>query len=344
MDSPKFGEHLAVSLTSRCPLRCDHCISESGPEKHLHTDLGADVVSRFLESLRSMPTKPWLVTFTGGEAALFPSILRDATEQLSAMGVRSALMTSGYWAKSKQAAIRFIGRLGPLDHITISTDTEHLRFVPFQWVVNAVEASQECSIDVGVRVTIAEDVNEEDSKIVASCKAAFGDLVDIKHFVPWGRAKNFDRAQKQVTAGQTRIQTLPCPSDGAHVLESGDVIPCCSTIVASPLQHSLCLGNIHNESYSNIAERADSNPLLLYIRLFGFGPIIDAANNVGIPAENTDPNPCHFCAEFLEDKPLSVFAEKWVRSRLNIAKICAALKAADSSRVDFSAIIRHAAN
>lgn len=339
-----FGSHIAISLTSRCPLRCAHCISESGPERDGHVDLSDGALDAFLAELEAddqVASRVKFITLTGGEAALLPDLVRRTITVARRRNIRVGLMTSGYWGKSRDAARRFLERIDGLDSMTLSTDLEHLRFVPLDWVRNAFDVAEEAGVTTHVRLTRAVEPGVAEQELERLLAGEFRERLEVQHFVPWGRAESYAPAQRRDSAAPVILPTLPCPSNGEHILESGHVIPCCNTIVAVPPTHGLVLGRVGEDRYRDIQASAAASPLLLYIRLFGYGPILEALRTAGFDIANDDVSPCHVCAVVLKSPETSAFAAAWAASPMNILHICAALQEMDGG-FDFAPITARA--
>lgn len=79
-------------LTYACPLRCEHCYSESG--RRPSRQLSQDDLLRIADVLVGLSPVPEIV-FTGGEPLLVKGVV-ELAERLRAGGARLALYTSGY--------------------------------------------------------------------------------------------------------------------------------------------------------------------------------------------------------------------------------------------------------
>src|SRR4051794_26726654 len=80
-------------LTSRCPLACRHCSTDSGPRG---ADLPEEVLTAFVGSFgRSAP--PEFLLLTGGEPLLRPELVVRLAGLARAAGTRSYLLTGGYF-------------------------------------------------------------------------------------------------------------------------------------------------------------------------------------------------------------------------------------------------------
>jgi hypothetical protein len=96
------------------------------------------------------------VVFTGGEATLRWHDLISAIEFANNLGLPTRLVTNAHWARTMDAARSRIDELlgAGLDEINYSTGDEHTRFIPIDFVVNAIVAAVGRGLNVHVMVEI----------------------------------------------------------------------------------------------------------------------------------------------------------------------------------------------
>jgi len=145
---------LAVLPTYRCTAACEHCCFDSNPTLTQRIDLATilDTIER-VSRYSSMS----LVSFTGGECFLLGKELDEAVAFATAKGLRTRCVTNAYWAKSYRSGQRRLRGLvdSGLKEISISTGDNHLEFVAFETVINAMVMALEFGLktDVVVEVT-----------------------------------------------------------------------------------------------------------------------------------------------------------------------------------------------
>lgn len=98
---PRVPRLVNWDLTYACPLRCEHCYSESGrrPSRQLPREDLLRIARVFL-SLRPIPE----IVFTGGEPLVVREVL-ELAETLRRGGARLALYTSGYGLRDRAPEI-----------------------------------------------------------------------------------------------------------------------------------------------------------------------------------------------------------------------------------------------
>src|ERR1700753_4168208 len=92
---PRVPTTVNWQLTYACPLRCEHCYSESGRRPAAHLSLESLLkIGETLTAIRPLPH----FAFSGGEPTLAPGSL-ELARYLRARGARVKLYTSGFRLK-----------------------------------------------------------------------------------------------------------------------------------------------------------------------------------------------------------------------------------------------------
>ncbi|MDQ3820138.1 MAG: radical SAM protein, partial [Acidobacteriota bacterium] len=144
---------LIIHLTLQCPLRCAHCCVNSDMSKKGHLDL--ECVLRLIEEASHIQTIE-RVDFVGGDPFLHQDILHAAFKYASQRDLKTAVVTSAYWATSKEKALKVLKPLAEagLGRITLSYDDPHAEFVPEEKIVWAFSAAQELALETFVAVAV----------------------------------------------------------------------------------------------------------------------------------------------------------------------------------------------
>src|SRR5215207_3804558 len=103
--SPPAKTYVNWDLTHACPLRCEHCYSESG--RRPSRQLGLAEQLRVADQIIKM--RPQSVQFSGGEPLIVPGLF-ELAEHFVSRGVRVHLNTSGWGLKestARRAALYF---------------------------------------------------------------------------------------------------------------------------------------------------------------------------------------------------------------------------------------------
>lgn len=146
---------ITVIATYQCTAACRDCCFESSPALRGRLAAG-DILDFINESKRSF-TGLQVVVFSGGEPLLMGNALLEGISAARRLGLKTRVVTNGYWGKTERLAGMTACRLAEagLSEINISTGLDHAEFVPLDAVVNAIKALSHCGIPN--RVTIEAD-------------------------------------------------------------------------------------------------------------------------------------------------------------------------------------------
>jgi organic radical activating enzyme len=147
---------LAVLPTYRCTAACEHCCFDSNPTLTQRIDLAT--ILDAIERVSRYPSMS-LVSFTGGECFLLGKELDQAVAFATAKGLRTRCVTNAYWAKSYRFGRERLKGLvdSGLREISISTGDNHVKFVAFETVINAIIIALELGLKTDVVVEVMKD-------------------------------------------------------------------------------------------------------------------------------------------------------------------------------------------
>ena len=174
---------LALYFTLTCNARCDHCITEAGPRVRRKMTL-ADARA-VVAAIARTPQLDGIV-FTGGESFLHRDELLELVRDCTAAGLKSEVVTNGFWATSRGAARAAIApfRAAGLGMVRLSIDRFHLPYVAPERVHTALAALADegyerhvtCVVDECTRVGGAptvDDIVAADPAALASADEAY---------------------------------------------------------------------------------------------------------------------------------------------------------------------------
>jgi MoaA/NifB/PqqE/SkfB family radical SAM enzyme len=340
-DFINYGSHIAISLTNRCPLRCAHCVTDSGPDKDKHQDLLSHHLDHLIDSLPGMHGRIHCISLTGGESGLLPHVTARIVAAAHHEDIAVGIISSAFWAKTLTKAEEFLEKAGSFDAMTISTDVYHLEFVPLSYIRNAFDAATRKGIPTYVRVTTQQTPTLVEANLMEEVRRDYGKWFHHQHLIPWGRAADL-AIDWAIDPLVKNVPTVPCPSSGPHIMENGDVIPCCNALTALPANHPLKLGNIGSDSLTEIWKRAEQNALLTYLRLFGTFSLVEALQQNGFHITNSDVAPCHVCASIFKDQAMSDFLRYWIARPENLLMIAGQLNVLHGANFDYSNFVNTA--
>jgi hypothetical protein len=291
------GLHNGITfiVTRRCPLQCEHCVMESGPEYRDHLT-GADMKAWLYEAHQIGVTR---ASYSGGDPVL---MLRDLSEALvygRELGMINSVFTSAFWAPSVERGVSTLRRLAAVDILGISTSPHHQRFVPLERVANAVVAADEAGVR-GVEVQVSSFRRD-----AVSLEARLRELLPQRLRDVRVRHQSIFAAGRAATA-----MTIPegeylplasldmsCPAPALTVEPDGLLRGCCSSLLALKEHNPLILGDLRSERFVDVAGRAARSAHYQTIRSEGLAPIVRMLERDGLGASipRLAVNACDLC-------------------------------------------------
>jgi hypothetical protein len=134
--------NLALYFTLACTARCDHCITFAGPK--VARKMSLEQAEKIIEMAARTPTLDG-ICFTGGENLIHGQQMLQLVRDCTRYGLRSEIISNGYWATSREAAVALIKpfRDAGLERLHISIDRYHLPYVATKRVHIALDALRE---------------------------------------------------------------------------------------------------------------------------------------------------------------------------------------------------------
>jgi hypothetical protein len=195
-------------------------------------------------------------------------VLREGIRLAEEAGFETSVITNAYWAASVSKAKSVLTNLQGLTRLGVSTDSFHQAFIPIPKVINAIRAAHELGIYCAVRVSYLDDPDAELAAVQRQLASVAG-LYFLEHqpVVAQGRAETeVDRARIYSYS----VSGLSCrAADVIAVNDSGSVTACCGATANWSGAHALRLGDVRNERLHRILLRADREPAVHVVRLWG---------------------------------------------------------------------------
>jgi MoaA/NifB/PqqE/SkfB family radical SAM enzyme len=263
-----FLGNIGLMLTYRCTIACPHCVVEAGP--HRCEDLGLDRCLSLIDEARAYRQGHIVgLALTGGE----PFYNLDDLAEVSAYGQRRgfvvSVVTNGYWATTRRAALETLAGLPAIRLLSISTDVYHQKAIPFGHVRNAIWAARQLGRFYNIAVCTDDEEDEQYQTILHDLEAmGDGDRIQKTITFPVGRAKRTARHFHYRTSPNPTASVCPVASTPV-VFPGGDVTACIGPVLTLPPGHPLHLGNVQEDPLSEILDRAEMNEILHIIRVWG---------------------------------------------------------------------------
>lgn len=262
---PPFQRQVSFTITERCNLQCKHCVVSAGSGG---ADMAPADLCQWLDEAAAIG-RVKEVCMTGGEPFLVYNTLQEAIDYATSLGLKTAVVTNGYWASSMARAVRVLEGLSSLSNLTLSFDQFHRQFLPIGTIKIAILAAREVGIDTDVRVCYLTDEQGE----VAEAKRLLGDALDLEgvrlhtqSILPLGRAAS------ELAGQQFHSFTYDEPCVNANdpfVVPDGWVHACCGPPSNLERSNPLWLGNASERSLTSVLEAAQYNVPVQIIRSKG---------------------------------------------------------------------------
>ncbi|MFC2037533.1 radical SAM protein [Chloroflexota bacterium] len=263
-----FLSTIGLMLTYRCTVACPHCIVEAGP--HRTEEMQMEQSLAWIEqasSYRDGRVKG--LALTGGEPFYNRQALAEISAYGRALGLIVSVVTNAFWATTREAALSTLAELPAIQMISISTDVYHQKSIPFGHIKNAVWAARELGRLYSIAVCTDNKEDPQYQKIITDLNA-LGKVNRIREAITFPVGRALGRAHLFT------YRTAPEPAVGACSMASspilfpdGKVIGCIGPVLTLPPGHPLHLGTLHQETLSEILDRAELNRILHTIRVWG---------------------------------------------------------------------------
>jgi hypothetical protein len=206
---------------------------------------------------------------TGGEPFYDIDRLKVFIDLAANHGLTVGAISSAFWAKTLATATGVLAQLPALSLLTVSADAYHSEFVPRSFVKNAYFAAQNRGLRTRVRVSVRLPHTNEDDELLSYIRGfCSDDAIETQQVIPYGRA-----AQHPEFNNQEFVKHSYCPALGPHILNNGEIIPCCNAIVPLRGKHPLHIGDGHDNK--PLSESVLDNILFVTLKVWGVDSIAE---------------------------------------------------------------------
>lgn len=305
IQDPPFLRNVGLLLTYHCPASCAHCILRAGPDRHEEVSL-EDARDWISQIAAYRDGYVWVLSLTGGEPFSNVKLLRAVMEFAAEKNLYISVVTNGFWATSQEMAVRLLKSLPQICFLSISTDIYHQEFIPLENVKNTIRAATECDIPFYVSVVTENKEEPEYRCIHAELLELVGDPDRIRTGItfPVGRAADMKENLNY------HLSSEPCPevcqaASSPCIFPDGRVYGCIGPLFDLKEDQPLYLGNVREQTVSDIFDRSETNAVLHAIRLWGPGRLHAMLKEAGLgdhlPASFVSGSTCQACHSMLSD-------------------------------------------
>jgi MoaA/NifB/PqqE/SkfB family radical SAM enzyme len=324
-----FLSNIGLMLTYRCTIACPHCIVEAGPHRK--------------EEMRLEDSLAWIeqastyrdghikgLALTGGEPFYNLDDLAQISAHGQALGFIVSVVTNAFWASTKDVALEVLTSLPAIQMISISTDVYHQKSIPFDHIHNAVWAARQLGRLYNIAVCTDNEEDQQHQKIMHDLKAiGEADRIRVSITYPVGRAQSKARHFSYRTACEPTVSACTMASSPV-VFPEGKVSACIGPVLTLPPMHPMFLGNLQQETLSEILDRSELNPVLHTIRAWGPHKLVSFLRQheleALLPKEYICNCLCDVCYKLMSDERIvaaleSILQDEQIRQTIAYARL-----------------------
>jgi len=300
-----FLSNVGIMMTYKCTIACPHCIVQAGPSRTEEMDL--ESTFSWLDQIKAYRNGFVCgISLTGGEPFYNLPHLIKVADYSHQLGFITTVVSNAYWATTKEEALRVLSLCESIQMISISTDLSHQKFIPIEYVKNAIWAAKKLNKIYNIAVATESENSPEYLNLIDNI-LEFVDLESINTSIilPVGRA------EKEIDPELFKYSSSPavsaCPmASFPIVFPNGKVIACIGPPITLPKTNPLYLGDLKTESISEIFDRAENNYVLHAVRTFGPKVLVKMLKEAGyehlLPERYIDEAICDVCYKLFSNK------------------------------------------
>lgn len=306
--------NLTLMLTYRCNAQCKECGTFSSP--HDKNDITLETGINSINWAHECGLTQ--VVFTGGEPSLRWDDLVTCVRHAKSLGMSTRIVSNAQWAKTPELAAAGIKELrdAGLDEINYSTGDEHVRFIPLEHVLNAVQAAVNAKMHIALMFELRAKsrVNEDELRADIAKLAPKEEMDKYFTFIrsPWMplRPDNIEEYPEGLYANKTNVaHRKGCESALSNyvVQGNGKIAACCGLGMRTVAE--LQVGDAREDvqdgknPLARAVEEAESDLFLYAIHKIGPEKIVAwaAQKDPSIEWENMYAHRCQACMRIYRD-------------------------------------------
>lgn len=284
---------LGLLYTYQCTSSCEMCGISCSPDRREKMDFitAKEVIRQAKENNFQ------IVGIAGGEPMIFQDEIFELLEYCKEINIASTISTNCFWGESKEQAYNIINRLAAagVNHLKISTDDFHSKYVPYEYVSNVIQAAKSIR---GFRIVLACTSLKNSGRLQGLLQHLQDETVEMNLMeqicYPIGRA-NQSFKEDDFIYGKSYGDF--CEGQGVlTVTPNGDVYPCASMCAILPER---MVGSIFENSLNELISIAIENKHNRFIEKNGIQPYYSYINEKKIPIDISKKivDTCHGCYE-----------------------------------------------
>ncbi len=299
---PPFLRNVGLLVTFHCQATCAHCILRAGPDRHEEVSL-EDAYNWIRQIADYRDHYVYVLSLTGGEPFYNLKLLREVMEFATECKLYISVITNGFWATSREKAKQILKSLPEICFISISTDLYHQVYIPFEYVKNAIWATQECGIPHYISIITDNKKSREYQQLNAEIlKIAKPENILTGITFPVGRASDI-KSQLKYSLTHIPPKEVCAAASSPCIFPDGRVFGCIGPLIDLRDKQPLFLGNVRESSIEDVFNRAETNAVLHALRLWGPKKLITMLREAGLgrnlPKEYISGSVCNACYDLI---------------------------------------------
>ncbi len=254
--------NIAFSYSTRCNIRCDHCVAAG--EKPASTKMELLLAKESIEKLAKAGVTG--ISFTAGEPTIYLADLEELLQLCAILNIYTRVVTNSFWARNYESAFETISTLksSGLQQLRLSFSRWHQAHVNKE---NVHTAARAC-IDLGVNhfVSFVTDFSESDEEYETYLREK-----KLKFFpeplIYSGRAKHYLKKKIETDYHDNRC-AMNC-----YLAPDFNLYACCDAGSHFTNTNAFYIGNLLSESVETLFNKYDQNPLFQCLKHMGLSTI-----------------------------------------------------------------------
>lgn len=305
-----FLSNIGLILTYKCTIACPHCIIEAGP--HRKEELSLKNAYKWIKEVsqyRDGHIKG--ISLTGGEPFFSIENLKKISRYAHGLGLLVSVVTNAFWATSKSEALKILEELSAIQLISLSTDIYHQTQIPLSNIENAVWAAKKLNKRYNIAVCAENEDNIQYKNLIEDLKKfTEKDNINYSITLPLGRAQKISDKISYPTSSEPTLSACTMASSPV-IFPDGKILGCIGPLITLDPPHPLFLGNLYQNSLSEILDNAEISPILHTLRIWGPRKIVSLIKEYGMDNilidDYIDDCVCDACYKLLYKKEIREF-------------------------------------
>lgn len=288
---------MTIIPTFKCTAECLHCCFGCNPRTTKR--LSNEELFEYINEAITLYSSIKLIVISGGECFLLGNDLFKLIEYIHGLGLKTRVVTNGYWANSKKEAEKTIDQLicSGLTEINFSTGDEHNMYVPIERVITGSVTAAEKGIE---NIFIAV---EGGGKEITTEKILLDST--MKHHNETNRNKvsvttniwvDFEKDVEPTNKKKMKPKGCKAILTSVQIDPKSDMLACCG-IAVTRLKH-LTLGNLKENRMNELHDVQFRDFVKIWLSYEGPAEILSY-----ITGKSYEENhPCYYCYHLLNSE------------------------------------------